>query len=177
MFAPRRVPPCLIASVAASNTRMNETGPDATPPVAEHAVALGTQAAEGEAGAAARLVDQRRVLDRVEDALHRVGDGEHEAGRELLERPAGVAQRRRVGQEAQRGHQIVEALLDRRDLRLRGAVPLLGQRDVVRDAPEELLRRLDDAAGAVLGQIAPLEHRAGVRRKLCAGRASAVGPR
>ncbi len=31
MFAPRRVPPCLIASVAASNTRMNDTGPDATP--------------------------------------------------------------------------------------------------------------------------------------------------
>ena len=33
MFAPRRVPPCLIASVAASNTFMNETGPLATPMV------------------------------------------------------------------------------------------------------------------------------------------------
>ena len=31
MFAPRLVPPCLIASVAASKTRRNETGPDATP--------------------------------------------------------------------------------------------------------------------------------------------------
>ncbi len=31
MLAPRRVPPCLIASVAASNTLRNETGPDATP--------------------------------------------------------------------------------------------------------------------------------------------------
>jgi hypothetical protein len=33
MFAPRRVPPCLIDSVAASYTRMNETGPLAMPPV------------------------------------------------------------------------------------------------------------------------------------------------
>ena len=31
MLAPRRVPPCLIASVAESNTFKNETGPDATP--------------------------------------------------------------------------------------------------------------------------------------------------
>ena len=33
MLAPRRVPPCLIASVATSNTCMNDTGPDAVPPV------------------------------------------------------------------------------------------------------------------------------------------------
>ncbi len=33
MLAPRRVPPCLIASVAASNTFMNETGPLASPAV------------------------------------------------------------------------------------------------------------------------------------------------
>ncbi len=33
MFAPRRMPPCFTASVAALNTRRNETGPDARPPV------------------------------------------------------------------------------------------------------------------------------------------------
>ena len=33
MFAPRRVPPCLTASVATLNTRMKLTGPLATPPV------------------------------------------------------------------------------------------------------------------------------------------------
>ncbi len=33
MFAPRRRPPCLIASVLWSNTLMKETGPLATPPV------------------------------------------------------------------------------------------------------------------------------------------------
>ncbi len=33
MFAPRRRPPCLITSVAALKTRMNEIGPEATPSV------------------------------------------------------------------------------------------------------------------------------------------------
>jgi hypothetical protein len=33
MFAPRRVPPCLTASVAMLNTRMKLIGPLATPPV------------------------------------------------------------------------------------------------------------------------------------------------
>lgn len=33
MLAPRRTPPWWIASVAALKTRMNETGPDARPPV------------------------------------------------------------------------------------------------------------------------------------------------
>ena len=33
MFAPRLIPPCLITSVAVLKTRMNETGPDALPPV------------------------------------------------------------------------------------------------------------------------------------------------
>ena len=33
MFAPRRVPPCLICSVAVLKMRRKETGPEATPPV------------------------------------------------------------------------------------------------------------------------------------------------
>ena len=33
MLAPRRVPPCFTASVAALKTRRNETGPEARPPV------------------------------------------------------------------------------------------------------------------------------------------------
>ena len=33
ILAPRRFPPCLITSVAASNTRINDIGPEATPPV------------------------------------------------------------------------------------------------------------------------------------------------
>jgi len=33
MLAPLRLPPCLMASVAASKTRMKDTGPEAIPPV------------------------------------------------------------------------------------------------------------------------------------------------
>ena len=33
MLAPRRVPPCLMVSVAASKTFMNDSGPDETPAV------------------------------------------------------------------------------------------------------------------------------------------------
>ncbi|MBA7646000.1 hypothetical protein ES703_53761 [subsurface metagenome] len=33
MFAPRRIPPCLMTSVAISKARIKETGPLATPPV------------------------------------------------------------------------------------------------------------------------------------------------
>ena len=33
MDAPLLFPPCLTASVATSNTRMNDRGPEATPPV------------------------------------------------------------------------------------------------------------------------------------------------
>ena len=41
MFAPRRVPPCLITSVAMLKTRMNDTGPLAAPPVVRTASSLG----------------------------------------------------------------------------------------------------------------------------------------
>ena len=41
MLAPRRVPPCFTASVAALKTRRNETGPDARPPVDATSVSFG----------------------------------------------------------------------------------------------------------------------------------------
>ena len=99
MLAPRRVPPCLMVSVATSKTRMKETGPQATPLVELTTSLAGPQAGEGEAGAAAGLVDQGGVLDGVEDALDGVLDGQDEAGGELAQLAAGVHQGRGVGQE------------------------------------------------------------------------------
>ena len=50
---------------------------------------LGRRREKKEAGAAAALVDQRGVLDGVEDVLHGVGHRQHEAGGELAQgRPA-----------------------------------------------------------------------------------------
>ena len=41
MLAPRRVPPCLMCSVDWLYTFMNDTGPDATPPVLRTTSSLG----------------------------------------------------------------------------------------------------------------------------------------
>ena len=41
MLAPRRVPPCLTASVALLNTRRNDTGPEARPRVEATMSSLG----------------------------------------------------------------------------------------------------------------------------------------
>ena len=109
MLAPRRVPPCLMASVAASKTSMKEIGPLETPVGAERTTSfVGRSAREGEARPAAALVDQGGVLDRLEDAVHRVLDRQHEAGGELLQLAPGVHQRGGVGQELEVGHQPVE---------------------------------------------------------------------
>jgi len=56
------------------------------------------------------LVDEGGPLERVEDAGQVVLDRQHEAGGELAVRAPGVHERRRVGQELERGHARLEAL-------------------------------------------------------------------
>jgi hypothetical protein len=128
---------------------------------AAHEVAGRTQAREAEARAAARLLDQGRGLDRVEDAFDRVLDREHEAGREHAHLAPGVHQRRAVGHELAPGHQLVELARDRERALRRAARELeLALGDVRGDAPEQLPRRLADLARVrVLLQVAALEHR------------------
>ncbi|MPM34497.1 hypothetical protein SDC9_81080 [bioreactor metagenome] len=48
------------------------------------------QARKGEARAATGFMDQRGVLHRLEDLLHAIPDRQHEAGRKLPKRAAGV---------------------------------------------------------------------------------------
>ena len=48
------------------------------------------QAAEGKAGAAARLMDESGILHRIKDVHHAVIDGQHEAGAQLTQRTAGI---------------------------------------------------------------------------------------
>ena len=100
MLAPRRVPPCLMVSVATSKMFMNEMGPEATPLVDSTGSFCGPDAGEGEAGAAAGLVDQGGVLDGFEDGVDVVLHGQHETGGELAQLPAGVHQGGGVGHEA-----------------------------------------------------------------------------
>src|SRR4029453_14469707 len=120
MFAPRRAPPCLTASVAALTTRRNQTGP--------------------EAGAAPRLLGDGRPLHRLEDLLHRVPDREHVA-RRVLQRillPR-VHQRGRVGQEVAVDHPVVEGGGHFRDRGLAAPEAGLRGRDGEGHAPAHLL--------------------------------------
>ena len=133
MLAPRRVPPCLTASVAASMTLRKETGPEA---------------AEVEARAAALLVDEGGVLDRLEDGIERVLDGQDEAGAQA-HAPAGAGQRRAVGQEIARGHEPEKLL----GVFFPVGLGLFREGDVRRDAAEEVFGRLVDELALVVFQI------------------------
>src|SRR6185295_1967696 len=84
-------------------------------------VVLRAEAGEREAGAAARLLDDRGRLYRLEDLLHRVPDRQHVAGG-VLERVllARIHQRGGVGQEVTLDHHVVEG---GRDLPDRGRAP------------------------------------------------------
>ena len=66
------------------------------------------QARKGKARAAAGLVDERRVLHGVEDLLHGIAHGQHEAGRQLPKGRAGVHEGGGVGQEPAVGHKAVK---------------------------------------------------------------------
>jgi len=79
-----------------------------------HQGALGPQPAEGKAVAAARLLDQGRVAQRLEDtrrrAPHVIFNRQHKAGRQLAQRRARPGEGRAVGEEADVRQQLVEAV-------------------------------------------------------------------
>ena len=125
------------------------------------------QAAEGEAVAASRLLNQSRVAESLEDAgripAHIVGDRQHEAGRQLPQRRAGAGERRRIRKEGLRGEQLVELQRDRQDV----PAPLaLGLGDVPGDAPEHVFDGLDRGTVGTSAQVTLGQHRTGVFAQL-----------
>src|SRR4029450_12889781 len=153
MLAPRRVPPCFTASVAALNTGMRDTRPGAR---------------EGEACAPARLVNDGRGLDRVEDLGHGIADGQDVAGRVLeMIVLARVHEGRRVWKKLPFHHHVVEGRGDLADSGQAPAKALFGARDCQGHPPAHLLgglRRLTIAAGQVAfpqhpqGRLRPAPH-------------------
>ena len=157
MLAPRRVPPCLICSVAVLKMRRKETGPEATPPVEPTRLAFGAQAGEGKARAAAGLVDHGGELDGIEDLFDGVAHRQDEAGGELAQLAGGVHQGGGVGQEAPAGHQVIEPAGQVVDGE--GGAFVLGffSGDGAGHTPEQVTGRLG-AAVCFFVQIAFLQH-------------------
>ena len=165
MLAPRRVPPCLMVSVAASKTLMKESGPLETPLVLSTTSLCGRRR-EKEKPVPPPLLWMRAVflmaskMDSMESP-----DGQHEAGGELAELAAGVHEGGGVGQELEARHELVEGLLPLLD-RGGGVVEALGLGDGARDAPEHLLGGLEHLAVLALLEVAALQHLERVGRQL-----------
>ena len=125
----------------------------------------GTDAREGEAGAAAALVDEGGLLDRFEDLFHRVADRQDEAGGELAEFAAGIHQRRRIREEFEGGHQSVEFVGQSLGIDA-GLEAEFGAGNRFGDAAEHRRRGLDRLAVKVAFEVAAFEDGDGVFREL-----------
>lgn len=147
IFAPRRVPPCLTASVAALKTFIKDTGPLATPAGGIHRRALGPQPGKGEAGAAAGLMDEGGVFDGIENVLHGVCHRQYETGGQLSQRTARIHQRRGIGQEIQLGHHPVKRTGGGRHIGL-GIEDGVGCGDRIGDPVEQAVHRFNRLAAS-----------------------------
>lgn len=103
------------------------------------------------------LMDQSRVLHRLEDPLHRILEGEDEARRELLQLTPCVHQRGGIRQELEVRHKAIE-LAGQLLYVGRGLIELICLGHVPGHPPEHLFRRLYDLTLVVLGQVAFLKN-------------------
>ncbi len=124
-----------------------------------HGVVLGAQPREGEAVAAAGLLDQRGVAQGLEDAVgclaEIIGDRQDEAGRELAQGRACAGERGRVREEPKIGEQRVERIFGRTDV---VAVGGIGFGHGVGHAAEHPLDIFDGLAVQPLAQIPLAQH-------------------
>ena len=153
MLAPRRVPPCLIASVATSNTCISDDRAGGGAAGRRDQVAGGPQLGEREAGAAAGLLDLGGPPYGLEHAGRGVVDRHDEACRELAEWSAGVHQSRRVRARTRARHHPLELGARGGDLVSAVTECRLDRADVAGDAAEQMFWRLDDHA-VLAGEVA-----------------------
>ena len=138
--------------------------------------ALGAQAGEGEAVAAAGLLDQGGVAQGLEDAgrvaAHIIGDGQDETGGQLAQRGARAGEGGGIGEEALAGKQIVKFAGALHDIAGPG---FFDHGDVVGHAPEHLLHGFGGFAIIAAAHIAADEHLAGIIGQVDLGRSAGMG--
>ena len=162
MLAPRRVPPCLTCSVAVLNIFINETGPEATPPVVPTMLFLGRRREKRKAGAAAGFVNQGGISQGTENSLHAVFNRQNETGRQLTQSASGIHQGRGVGQKFKLGHDLVKDFLNFFDALFIATVFFFGFGDMAGHPSEHLLRRFGDFTVAVLFKVSPSQNPSGI---------------
>ena len=146
MFAPRRVPPCLIASVATSNTCISEHGPRGGPAGGGDEVAGGPQAGEREPRChrpSSSISAAQRTASNTPVVESSTGTTKHAASW-----PSGRPAFMRVGEfgdELERGHRALEGGRGGGNFVGRPAELRLGGGDVPRHAAKQLFRRLDES--------------------------------
>jgi len=128
-------------------------------------IVLGAEVGEGKARPAAGFVNQRRVLDRIEDLIHRIPDGQHKACRQLPQFAAGIHQRRGIRQKLKSGHGIVKPVRQRRNVRILFEF-FIGTGNRNRNTPEHVRCGFYYTAVGVLAQIAPLQNGGGILGQL-----------
>ena len=133
-------------------------------PGAPHHVVFGPQPGERKPRAPAGLVDERLVFQRIVDSRDRVLDRQDETGGQLLQRPAGVHEGRRIRQKVQAGRHGVKLFLGRAHCLWRCAVEGIRLHQVVRDTAKHPFRRFDHLAVLVLRQVPLLQNTHRVRR-------------
>ena len=120
---------------------------------AAYIVAGGAQFVEGKAGSAAGLLNQGRILDRVEDLVDAVAHRKYEAGAEHPHLSPGVHQRRAVGHELAADHQRIKPLLPlAANLRIR-AVEAFRLSNRPRHTSKQLFRGLRTPALLIFLQV------------------------
>ena len=160
MFAPRRLPPCLMLSVAASKIFMNDTGPRPRRPVDETTSPLGRRCENEKPVPPPLLLDNGHLLitSKMPSIVSGTGGTKH-----ALNWPSAVPafiRARAVGQGIERNRPPGKLFMPACDL-ARVAERRLPLCDGVRHALKKLLRGgLDDLAPCITPQDgAPQEHR------------------
>src|SRR3989304_1535721 len=164
MLAPRRIPPCLMFSVAQSKPFMKDTGPGVCRGGGAAAAPLGAKPKKENAVPPAGPLHQGHQLHGFEDVLQCIFDGKHETGAQLASRPSRVCQSRAVGKEVEGAQQLIELGLPFFGL---AAVTgkELGIRNRLGDTPEELVRRFPLALTVRAPEVAALQDMQRVGRK------------
>ena len=131
-----------------------------------HRAVFGAQPRKAEPGTAAGFMDQGRISQGTEYALHAVFNRQNKTGRQLTQSASGIHQGWGVGQKFKIGHDLVKDLFNFLDAFLVSTVFFFGLGDMTGDASEHFFRRFDKFSVAVLLEVSSAQNPSGIVGKV-----------